>query len=245
MNADSTKEVAALLQAQRELKLHASLQPLISAVRHARLALQAGMEGGQAVDADACRAAIDAASEALKRRAAAPAAAADCVKKLHSSLSKLARSVEKSLPDADNVEATIPPLPPDSQGLVRQQLLAACSLSLATAGHVDAADRLASALRGASDGRGDDDCSVLGCLPPSFSRYHAASILRRRMQEGDVAAAAEVEALLQGGNHRLLLLKLHRAVVLHLLLSSSRDEPGRGEQQIKVPAWTLAAAFAH
>ena len=146
MNADSTKEVTALQQAQRELKLHASLQPVISAVRQARLDLQADMDGGHAGHADACRAAIDAASEALKRRAA------DGVKKLHGSLSKLARSVEKSLPDADIVEATIPPLPPASQRLVRQQLLAACSLSLVTAGHVDAADRLASALRRGSDG---------------------------------------------------------------------------------------------
>ena len=43
--------------------------------------------------------------------------------------------------------------------------------------------------------------------------------VRRRLEQGDAAAADEAELLLRKGGDRLLLLKLHRAVVLQLLIS--------------------------
>lgn len=238
MNSDMQKELASLLQVQRELKQHASLQPLISAVKQAQSSIRARGDMGQPDDAPCIQAAIDIASQALKRSAAAPQAAADCVKKLHSSVSKLGRSIDKTLPHADNVEATIPPLPPASQHSVKQSLLEACALSLATMGHVDAADQLASSLRQASGVAGAaDDCAhraAAGVLPTTFDQYRAAANLRRRLQEADLEAAAEVQLLLQGTGNRLLLLKLHRAVVLHLLLPDPSAHDCSAELQIKV-----------
>lgn len=235
MNSDMQKELAALLQAQRELKHHASLQPLISAVKQAQSSVGARGDMGQPDDTTCIQAAIDIASQALKRSAAAPQAAADCVKKLHSSVSKLGRSIDKNLPHADNVEATIPPLPPASQHSVKQSLLEACALSLATMGHVDAADQLASSLRQAR-GAADDGAhrAAAGVLPSTFDQYRAAANLRRRLQEGDLEAAAEVQQLLQATGDRLLLLKLHRAVLLHLLLPDPPAHDCSAELQIKV-----------
>jgi hypothetical protein len=221
------------MQAQRDLKHHASLQPLISAVKHARSCLNA--EQGHPDEATRIQAAIEAVSQALKRHATVPQAAADCVKKLHGSLGKLGRSIEKTMAHADNVEACVPPLPAAAQQRVRRSLLGACALSLATLGHVDAAEQLAGSLR--RDVAADDDTSSAAAtagLPSSFERYRAAAELRRRLQDGDVVAAAEVEALLQGAGHRLLLLKLHRAVVLQLLL---RDADGTQQQmEVRAPA---------
>jgi hypothetical protein len=246
MNPDVQKELSALLQLQRELKDHASLQPLISAVRHARSTVELGAEGagGGHGFVTSGQFALDTVSQALKRHAAAPQAAVDCVKKLHGGLNKLGRSIEKSVPHAENVEATIPPLPSSSHIRVRQQLLHACALSLATLGHVDAAHQLAAphAHRQAQDASGDSSssCSSSGPVPSSFDIYRTAAALRKRLQGGDVGAATEAEQLLRGGGGRLLLLKLHRAVVLQLLLSGSRDElSGDGQFQVRFPAFNL------
>jgi hypothetical protein len=242
MNPDALKDLAALLHAQRELQQHASLQPLIAAVRHARASVQTMMEAGGPVEESVIQTALDAASQALKRRAAAPPSAADSVKRLHAGLNKLGRSIEKLLPQAENVDATIPPLPPASQPRVRQQLLGACALSLATLGHVDAAHQLAASLshtqlaaslshtqlaaslshacEGQVTGGGSSsDHTNMGHLPSTFDLYRTAAALRRRLEQGDAAAAAETELLLRKGGDRLLLLKLHRAVVLQLLIS--------------------------
>jgi hypothetical protein len=185
------------------------------------------------VEESVIQTALDAASQALKRRAAAPPSAADSVKRLHAGLNKLGRSIEKLLPQAENVDATIPPLPPASQPRVRQQLLGACALSLATLGHVDAAHQLAASLshtqlaaslshacEGQVTGGGSSsDHTNMGHLPSTFDLYRTAAALRRRLEQGDAAAAAETELLLRKGGDRLLLLKLHRAVVLQLLIS--------------------------
>lgn len=229
MNPDMQKELASLLQLQHELKQHASLQPLISTVKLARCSAQLGAEGGQPGAGSSSKDALDAVSQALKRHALAPQAA-DCVKKLHGGLNKLGRSIEKSLPHAENVEASVPPLPPASQLHVRRQLLDACALSLATLGHVDAAHQLACShaahpTRGAAGG-GPGAHSSSGISPSAFDLYRTAASLRRRLQEGDLDAAAEVEQLLRGGGAHLLLLKLHRAVVLQMLLSGSCSEAG-------------------
>jgi hypothetical protein len=196
-----------------------------------------GMEAGGPVEESVIQTALDAASQALKRRAAVPPSAADSVKRLHAGLNKLGRSIEKSLPQAENVDGTIPPLPPASQPRVRQQLLGACALSLATLGHVDAADQLAASLSHASEGQVSSSSHTnTSHLPSTFDLYRTAAALRRRLQEGDAAAAAEAELLLRKGDDRLLLLKLHRAVVLQLLLSCSRDKPAAAAQvQARTP----------
>ena len=131
------------------------------------------------------------------------------------------------------------PLPSAAQHQVRHSLLEACALSLATLGHVDAADQLALSLRHSKRVEVADDDSMCGrpstaSPPPTFEQYRAAANLRRRLQEGELEAATEVQQLLQGSRERLLLLKLHRAVVLQLLLSDLPPQPCGSEQQMKV-----------
>jgi hypothetical protein len=239
-HSDLQRELAVLYEAQRQLKQHASLQPLVSAVRQARFSLRC-CESSDQNQSECARAAVDTVAQALKRQSAVPPAAGDCVKNLHDSLSKLGRSIEQLLPQSENIEATIPPLPASAHCHMRRSLLDACVLSLATLGHVDAAEQLSSSTSPSRSGSNEDDMSCNAqtvAHSSAFDHYRRASNLRCRLQSGDVEAAAEVEQLLRGGNHRLLLLKLHRAVTLQLLLFNSCDESGVGPQQM------LALAYA-
>jgi hypothetical protein len=114
-------------------------------------------------------------------------------------------------------------------------------MSLATLGHVDAADQLAASLQASAFGSSRAHANI-SAVSSTFDFYRTAASLRRRLQNGDAGAAAEAEQLLRGGGARLLLLKLHRAVVLQLLISGSRDEHGgSGQMQVHDPHFIAAS----